>query len=410
VELVQYTPFHPQAQKPQQEWSGTPRYVAYVLRQKDEPAWVDLGEAAPIDQAVAKLRAALSNPNRTDVQRLARALDEKVMRPVRPLLGNARLILLSPDGALNLVPFGALVDEENRYLIERFTFVYLTTGRDLLRLQVLSQERQGPVVIANPDFDDGDAPPLMQVAATTNSAESRRSADFTTLRFGPLPGTAGEALGLQDLLSKSQMLTGAAATEAALKQVHGPRILHIATHGFFLANQPQQPEATRGVTVVHDDSSLRPSSLWVENPLLRSGLALSGANLRQSRNEDGVLTALEAAGLDLWGTKLVVLSACETGVGAVQNGEGVYGLRRALVMAGAESQVMSLWKVADEATRDLMVAYYKRLLSGEGRAEALRQVQLTMLASADRSHPFYWASFIPSGQWAPIGGQEAARR
>jgi hypothetical protein len=108
--------------------------------------------------------------------------------------------------------------------------------------------------------------------------------------------------------------------------------------------------------------------------------------------------------LDLWGTKLVVLSACETGVGAAKNGEGVYGLRRALMMAGAESQVMSLWKVADDATRDLMIAYYQGLLSGKGRAEALRQVQLAMLAGEDRSHPFYWASFIPSGQWTPLEG------
>ena len=106
------------------------------------------------------------------------------------------------------------------------------------------------------------------------------------------------------------------------------------------------------------------------------------------------------------GTRLVVLSACETGVGAVRNGEGVYGLRRALVMAGAESQVMSLWKVDDEATRELMVAYYKRLLAGEGRSEALRQVQLEMLASKERSHPFYWAAFIPSGEWGAIQAGE----
>ena len=322
------------------------------------------------------------------------------------MLGDARLILLSPDGALNLVPFGALVDEEQRYLVERFTFVYLTTSRDLLRLQTQSPERQGPVVIANPDFDGGGTLPLVQVAAATVRADSRRSVDFTSMRFGPLPGTAEEAVGLTNLLSKSWVLTGAAATEAALKQVHGPHILHIATHGFFLADQTREPERTRAAIVSNEfsDIPLRPSSLWVENPLLRSGLALAGANQRQSGAEDGVLTALEAAGLDLWGTKLVVLSACETGVGAVQNGEGVYGLRRALVMAGAESQVMSLWKVADEATRDLMVAYYKRLLSGEGRAEALRQVQLAMLASEERQHPFYWAGFIPSGQWGPIGG------
>jgi len=367
---------------------------------------VDLGEAARIDHEVARLRNALSNPSRADAQELAQALDEKVMRPVRPLLGDARLILLSPDGALNLVPFGALVDEEQRYLIERFTFVYLTTGRDLLRLQIQSPERQGSMVIANPAFDGGGTPPLVQVAAATDHAEARRSVDFTNLRFAPLPGTASEAVGLQDLLSESRVLTGVAATEAALKQVHGPRILHIATHGFFLADQPREPKMTRAAIVSNEFSEvpLRPAGLWVENPLLRSGLALAGANQRRSGAEDGVLTALEAAGLDLWGTKLVVLSACETGVGAVQNGEGVYGLRRALVMAGAESQVMSLWKVADDATRDLMIAYYQSLLSGKGRAEALRQVQLALLTSEERQHPFYWAGFIPSGQWGPIGG------
>jgi len=140
-----------------------------------------------------------------------------------------------------------------------------------------------------------------------------------------------------------------------------------------------------------------------DNPLLRAGLALTGANDRQGgEGEDGVLTALEAAGLDLWGTQLVVLSACETGIGAVRNGEGVYGLRRALVLAGVESQVMSLWQVSDEATRDLMVAYYQRLQAGEGRTEALRQVQLSLLRGSVWPHPFFWASFIQSGDWRPL--------
>lgn len=151
-----------------------------------------------------------------------------------------------------------------------------------------------------------------------------------------------------------------------------------------------------------------------ENPLLRSGLVLAGVKQQQSgAGEDGVLTALEAAGLDLWGTKLVVLSACETGLGEVQNGEGVYGLRRALV-AGSQTQVMSLWKVSDAATRDLMTAYYTRLQAGEGRTEALRQVQLAMLRGelkptqdgADYRHPYYWAAFIPSGDWRSMDGKD----
>lgn len=120
--------------------------------------------------------------------------------------------------------------------------------------------------------------------------------------------------------------------------------------------------------------------------------------------DDGILTALEAAGLDLWGTKLVVLSACDTGRGAIQNGEGVYGLRRALVLAGAESQVMSLWQVEAGATREMMVKYYKRLAAGEGRGEALRQVQVEMIRQS--RHPYYWAGFIQSGDWRSLSGND----
>jgi CHAT domain-containing protein len=154
-------------------------------------------------------------------------------------------------------------------------------------------------------------------------------------------------------------------------------------------------------------SALLPD-LPVEIPLLRSGLALAGANLRRGRagaEDDGILTALEAAGLDLRGTKLVALSACDTGVGEVKVGDGVYGLRRALVLAGAETQVMSLWPVSDAGTRDLMIEYYKALRRGEGRGEGLRRVQLGMIKSRDRRHPFYWASFIQSGEWGNLEGK-----
>jgi CHAT domain-containing protein len=136
---------------------------------------------------------------------------------------------------------------------------------------------------------------------------------------------------------------------------------------------------------------------------LRSGLALSGANLVKDGNSDGILTALEASNLDLWGTKLVTLSACDTGVGEIKNGEGVYGLRRSFFLAGTESLVMSLWPVSDYVTREMMTSYYKELKQGLGRGEALRQAQLAMLKR--HPHPFYWASFIQSGEWANLDGQ-----
>jgi CHAT domain-containing protein len=198
-------------------------------------------------------------------------------------------------------------------------------------------------------------------------------------------------------------LTGQQATESALKRVDAPRILHIATHGFFLnaADQPA-PQPKSGVAM----SSVRGISgqARIENPLLRSGLALAGANASTRSGEDGILTALEASSLNLWGTKLVTLSACDTGLGAVKTGEGVYGLRRAFVLAGAESLVMSLWPVSDYVTREMMSAYYGGLKRGLGRTDALRKVQLDMLKLKNRRHPSYWASFILSGEWANLTG------
>ncbi len=189
------------------------------------------------------------------------------------------------------------------------------------------------------------------------------------------------------------MFTGARATEAVVKRVKAPSILHIATHGCFLP-RPANPNTTANAEPARN-TAIGASLLLAENPLLRSGIALAGANeLNDGEGEDGILTALEAAGLDLHGTRLVVLSACETGIGEVQNGEGVYGLRRALVLAGAESQMMSLWKVDDDATRDLMINFYKKLQAGMARSEALRQVQLNLLKSTDHNHPFFWSGLM----------------
>ena len=319
------------------------------------------------------------------------------MKPVRGLLGNSRQVLLSPDGMLSLVPFAALKDEHDHFLIEHYTITYLTSGRDLLRNKSQSESRQGPVIVANPSFtinvptSSGDS---------SNQTTGQRSADFQS-KFEPLDGTASEAQQLSTVLPNSIVFEGADATESSLKKLTGPSVLHIATHGFFLSRQsatpgPNQPQSTR-VAAYEAGSTIK------ENPLLRSGLALAGANqLNDGRGDDGILTALEASGLDLHGTRLVVLSACETGIGEVQNGEGVYGLRRAFVLAGAESELMSLWKVDDDATRDLMIDFYKQLKNGKSRAAALREVQLKLIGIERYQHPYFWAAFILSGDWGPI--------
>ncbi|MBD2015244.1 tetratricopeptide repeat protein [Microcoleus sp. FACHB-53] len=409
VELMLYRPFNAKATKPGQKW-GAPRYVAYVLHSTGEPKWVDLGEAEPINQAVADFRKALRSTLSSNVKPVARTLDEKLMQPVRKLLGNSRTVLLSPDSQLNLIPFAALVDENNRYLVENYSISYLSSGRDLLRLQNPTKSSSAPVLIANPDYDNPGNPSVP--VATIRSTKNQRSTDLVQLQFGPLPGTASEAEAIAPMLPGVTLLTGMGATENALKQLQSPFILHIATHGFFLNDVPigASPDFSR--SLFQDRSSLEPVPTSVppsrlttgntENPLLRSGIALAGFNPRQSGSEDGVLTALEAAGLNLSGTELVVLSACETGLGDVVSGDGVYGLRRALAVAGTESQLISLWKVDDEGTKDLMVSYYKRLMANVERSQALRQTQLEMLQNPQYQHPYYWAAFIPSGDWTAM--------
>jgi CHAT domain-containing protein len=409
VEFFAYRPANAKAAKASERF-GPPRYVAYVLRREGEPQWAELGEAKAIDEVIGNLRRALRKSRRADVRQLARAADEKLMRPVRALLARTRHILVSPDGALNLTPFAALVDEKGKYLIENYELSYLTSGRDLLRLQAPRESRSAPLIVANPDFGLIPGESLARrskarPAGQTKQAEDDRK-EFEKIIFRALPGAIQEASDLKKILPQATLLTGAQATETALKQAVAPRILHVATHGFFLQDAEKPLENARGLDF-SNFSDLRSAS-WaarIENPLLKSGLALAGANEHRGGADDGLLTAMEAANLDLWGTKLVVLSACDTGVGEVRNGEGVYGLRRALVLAGAETQVMSLWPVSDKETRSLMAGYYKRLLNGEGRAEALRQAQLEMLKNPRQRHPFYWASFIQAGEWANLDGK-----
>ena len=402
IEFAIYRPFNWKATEDKVGYNE-PHYVAYVIRNKGEVRWAELGAAKEVDSAIRSWRQALRDPRRKDVQQLARAVDQRVMEPVRALTGDATHLLVSPDGELNLIPFEALVDGQGRYLVDHYAITYLTSGRELQRIQVARSSLSNPLVIADPQFGEPESDQSSKSdTRKLNSSPKRQSVitgnDSSEVYFGPLAGTEREASTIKSLFPEIILLTGASATEARLKQAAAPRLLHIATHGFFLTDEVDGT-ATRGTRAISANAK-------IENPLLRSGLALAGANLhKSSKDDDGILTALEASGLNLWGTKLVTLSACDTGLGEVRNGEGVYGLRRAFVLAGAETLVMSLWPVSDYVTREMMTAYYKGLKQGLGRGESLRQVQLSMLKRKGREHPFYWASFIQSGEWANLDGK-----
>jgi CHAT domain-containing protein/Tfp pilus assembly protein PilF len=399
IEIALYRPFDNKVAQRDKRF-GAPRYVAYVLRRTGDPASVDLGDATVIDRQVEVLRKALRDPKDATVGRSARSVFEAVLGPVMPLLGDSRRLLISPDGSLNLIPFAALLTTSGRYLLETHEVSYLTSGRDLLRLKERAASSGPPLVVANPEFNarGGNA----QGAA---AGPGGRAIDFAGARFNPLPGTAAEAAALRGLLPDADVRVGAEATESVVKSAHAPSVLHLATHGFFLGTE-QTATVTEGRLLVHDAKSDSAKGSAIDNPLLRSGLAFAGANQREGgRGNDGILTALEASSLDLWGTRMAVLSACETGLGETRRGDGVYGLRRAIVMAGAETLVMSLWQVSDDATRELMTAFYTRLKAGLPRSTALWEVQRDMLRSTTRRHPYYWGSFILSGADGPVAFQ-----
>jgi CHAT domain-containing protein len=386
IEFSRYRHFDPQADH--QRWQEA-RYVAYVLRRHGPPQWVALGEAAPIDAAVDAVLAEMHQSPSADATKAAlQHLDALLFEPLRTRLANISHVILSPDGKLNLVPFEALLDPQGRYELEHWLVSYVTSGRDLLPPAARQAPRSPATIVAAPDYGPGKP-------------------------FVHLDDADAEAIEVLAHLPGARMLTGKLATKEALAGIVGPAVLHVATHGFYARDTtsrsrsatmtPPPPTALdsleRGMFIEGGLASAPVPIL--EDPteaLDRAGLALANANI----HPDGIVTARELANYDWWGTQLVVLSACETGVGAVPSGDGVYGLRRALALAGAESQVVSLWTVSDSSVRALMREFYSELERGTGRAEALRRAKLRMLQQPKFAHPYFWAAFIPTGAWTPL--------
>jgi CHAT domain-containing protein len=240
----------------------------------------------------------------------------------------------------------------------------------------------------------------------TSAATRSLSRDYRGLKFNPLPGSGVEATNVAKLLGSDAVLRlGPEAREAELKAVASPRVLHLTTHGFFLSDQ--EFKHTNSLAWSSAFTRLGPPkggtpNDW-ENPLVRCGIALAGANhalqITNAIAEDGLLTGLEASLLNLQGTELVILSACDSGTGEVKIGEGVMSLRRAFRIAGAESVLASHWPVSDKATSRLITEFMRRWRAGEPRAQAWREAQLELLRSKDFSNPYFWSAFTLTGQW-----------
>lgn len=386
-------------------------YVALLLFPDQSIAVQDLGEASIIEEQVRSLRSALTRPS-SNPTTAARALHDQVLLPLLRFVGKKSELFLSLDGGLHLIPFDALHDGRD-YLLGRYHFHYITSGRDLLR-PPSRQPAQPALLLANPDF--GRVDPRTQDSGKKSLYQRLAS-------LGPLPGTEREARALQVLLGVEPVLT-TAATEEVVRGTRAPWVLHIATHGLFLQDEdvpmPDQAATVRRESSPQTSRRLEPLAspqAVATEPLVlpggtgllsRSALVLAGAVRGQqalSSAHDGLLTAEEARSLDLDGTQLVVLSSCESGKGALSVGQGVYGLRRAFLVAGAETLITSLWQVDDAATGELMTMYYRNLLGLKrpgDRLGSMISAMEQMRRNAGRAHPYYWAPFLVVGQDGPL--------
>jgi CHAT domain-containing protein len=345
---------------------------------------------------------------------LATGLYNILIRPLESYLLDKEMIFIAPDGGLNLVSFAGLVDEDEKYLIESFPIHYLSSGRELNRLRNQSEEGSGLLAIGDPDYD-ADIASRLRISENVRYIAGgeieygpwnyRSGCDyFNSTRLNPLPGTRIEidavtAIWQAITEEPAEAFFGNLATEDIFKlEAPGKKVIHLATHGYYMHDQCRSSSAPRRTG--SEESAID------ENPMLQSGLFFAGAN-HQGRGadsagiEDGILTAYEVSALDLSQVKMVVLSACETGLGKVRQGEGVYGLRRAFQIAGVRTIVSALWPITDEATAPLVSGIYGN--GDETVPERLRKIQLDkidQLRSMELAdHPYNWAAFIAMGDW-----------
>jgi CHAT domain-containing protein/tetratricopeptide (TPR) repeat protein len=406
VDLLRYIDFEQDPRKPGREGlRRTPRYVAFVVSRVGV-ARVELGEAGPIERAVADWRAAITayrpdlpDPAPRHAAAARRLLWEKL---AGHLPAGAEAVYLAPDGPLTAVPWAALPGRRaGTVLLEEHALAVLPHGPFLLdRLTAPPAKAERPatlLAVGAVRYDDPPAPPPAALAGKEVALGERAGpAVGGALRWGYLEGSARELQCVADLAKgrKIQRLAGAeAGTERLLAELPRTRVAHLATHGFFAGR------AFRSVLQLDERLFARRMSAeghigervgeGARSPLVLSGLVLAGAN-RPDVAGRGILTADAVAGLDLSGLELAVLSACETGLGDVAGGEGVYGLQRAFHVAGAKDVVASLWKVDDEATAALMALFYRNLWQGKlPPVEALRRAQLALYRHPE--HVKAWA-------------------
>lgn len=405
-------------------FTNGPHYTALVVRPRQSARLVDLGPVGPVDSIVGLYQMHFvdlgnrsylpTQRDRDDYNRLIRQVQARIWDPIDPAFEDDRTIFVSPDGSLNTLAWAAFVEPDDSYLIEHNPIHYLNSGRDLVRVPA-ARTGTGLLAVGDPDYD---AAPVEQSQFAATSDEGQPSPPFVSEQWRRslkpcarsesaaltrLPGTRKEVTAIAELWKRkydgpATLCIGAAASEGTISQSsHGCRVVHIATHGYY------ETEECRELTFADRAGKRQAANI---SPLLFSGLCLAGIQRpvmdeAKASLDDGLLTAAEISGLDLSGTRLVVLSACETALGPVAANEGVFGLQRAFQLAGAATVVSTLWSVADQFTVPLVEHMYEEL--DQTMPVMLRDAQLTMIndrrTQGRSEHPYLWAGFIATGDW-----------
>ena len=426
-------------------------YDAFVVTRKTDAAdrsderldvhWIELGDAAEIDDHIATWRKAiLSGEGGTRGKRLSKKtekpdvksaeasrdqLHQRVWKPISSALGSRPRVVIVPDGDFHRMPWIALPGTQSDYLIEEVQVTTAADGRQLA--QLLQQQQRSDESAAQGGVDTGQQlENFLLIGGVEYNAElpkpeggHKRQARETTWSF--LQGTREEITAIGDVVptEHTRTLVGEHAMEAAVKsEFERAAVIHIATHGYFAddIDEDLTNDSARGEALGPRQTS---TTLTARNPLLQCGLTLAGCNcdvwldadgLPVDSGQDGYLSAEEIMGMDLGNARLVVLSACETGLGSIGSGEGVFGLQRALHISGVKSTIASGWKVDDRATQLLMTEMYHKMFDeGLSPADALHAAQLRVLRHFNRktgkledsnsqpAPPYYWAAFSLSG-------------
>src|SRR5271166_2363714 len=366
-----------------------PRYGAIVLLSKGAPLWIPLGKAEEVEHLVRRYGSLVrGSPQEDELSANLQALYEALWAPIdQALPSQIKRIIISPDGGLNFISFATLLTKDKQFLAQTYDLQYVASGRDLLR-ELKPSTGKDVALFANPDFDLSSTAMLAKADNGSGPIRGSEKRDIEDWSFESLTSTQKES---DELIKKfigwgwtPTEFTAKEATKETLLKINSPYILHLATHGFFAKEDPTKTQSESEALMNRWESVTR--SKFFKNPMHRSGLALAGAQttIEAWKHEevppvenDGILTAEDVSTLDLQGTWLVTLSACDTGSGEAR--EGVMGLRRGFIQAGAQNLLMTLWPISDEVTVRIMSDFYEAAHNIGNAPEALAQVQRNWL-------------------------------